>query len=106
MDTIATSEKVKAFPHQAAKLSWVCPIVIFALIAFGGRIGAPLIMELLAFLLMVAGFLAGVVALFGIRAYGIRGILAPAIAGIILNSLLLFIFITNFITAFNQARAG
>jgi hypothetical protein len=51
----------------------------------------------------VVGFLLGFVALFGIRTHGKKRILAPAIVGIMINGLLLFIFITNFLAA--RARA-
>jgi hypothetical protein len=42
---------------------------------------------------MVTGLTFGVIALFGIREHGVRGILLPALIGIALNGLLLIIFI-------------
>jgi hypothetical protein len=102
MDT-PTPPKTTSFSHQAAKLSWVCPIIIFLLLAFGRLAGARVIIELIAFLLIVVGLVFGVIALFGMRTCGKSGILAPAIAGIIINGLLLFIFVTNFLAA--RARA-
>lgn len=87
--------------HQAAKLSWVCPILVIVVLC--GRVAAPLISELVALLLMVVGFVSGVIALFGMHTHGKRGILAPAIVGIVINALLLFIFVTNFFAA--RARA-
>src|SRR6266540_5369836 len=92
-----------SFSHQAAKLSWVCPILVFVLLMFSRQIGARAIIELVSLLLIVVGFVFGVVALFGIRTHGKGGILAPAIVGVIINGLLLFIFITNFLAA--RARA-
>ncbi|MCX6894261.1 MAG: hypothetical protein NTZ16_01875 [Verrucomicrobia bacterium] len=92
-----------SFSHQAAKLSWVCPIIIFLLLMFGRQAGARVIIEYVALLLMVVGLVFGVVALFGIRTHGKNGILAPAILGIIINALLTFIFVTNFVAA--RARA-
>lgn len=68
------------------------------------QIGARAIIELLSLLLIVAGFLFGVIALFGIRTHGKSGILAPAIVGIIINGLLLFIFVTNFLAARSRAQ--
>jgi len=91
------------FSHQAAKLSWVCPIIIFLLLAFGSQAGARVIIELVALLLIVVGLLSGIVALFGMRSHGKSGILGPAIVGIIINGLLVFIFVTNFLAA--RARA-
>ena len=93
-----------SFSHQAAKLSWVCPIIVFLLLTFGKQAGARAIIELVALLLIVVGFVSGVVALFGIRTHGRSGILAPAIAGIIINALLLFIFATNFLAARSRAQ--
>jgi hypothetical protein len=100
---VPTPPKTASFPHQAAKLSWVCPIIVFLLLMFSRQIGARVIIELVALLLIVVGLIFGIVALFGISKHGTKGILAPAIVGIILNGLLLFIFITNFMTA--RARA-
>ena len=84
-------------------MSWACPIVVFVLVAFGGQVGARVIIELIALLLIIVGLLFGVIALFGISKHGTKGILAPAIVGIIINGLLLFIFVTNFLAA--RARA-
>jgi hypothetical protein len=70
---------------------------------FSRQIGARVIIELVALLLIVVGLVFGIVALFGISKHGTKGILAPAIVGIIINGLLLFIFVTNFMTA--RARA-
>ena len=91
------------FFHQAAKLSWVCPILFIVFLAVGKQVAAPVIMDLIGLLLMVLGLLFGIVALFGISRHGTKGILAQAIVGIILNGLLLSIFVTNFMAA--RARA-
>jgi acyl carrier protein len=55
---------------------------------------------------MVAGLVLGVIALSGIRKYGAKGILAPAVVGIGINGLLLFIFVTNFVAARAKAQRG
>jgi hypothetical protein len=98
-----TPSETKAFAHQAAKLSWVCPIIIFLLLVAGKQVSSPVILDLIALLLIVVGLLFGVIALFGISKHGTKGILAPAIVGIIINGLLLLIFVMNFMTA--RARA-
>ena len=92
-----------SFSRQAAKLSWVCPLLVFALLTLSRQIGVRVIIELLSLLFIVVGLVFGVVALFGIRTHGKTGILAPASVGIIINGLLLFIFVTNFMAA--RARA-
>jgi hypothetical protein len=88
-----------AFAHQAAKLSWACPVVVFVMLALGRRFSAPVIIDLVALLLIVVGLAFGVIALFGIPKHGVKGILAQALVGIILNGLLLSIFVTNFMAA-------
>ena len=103
MDT-PTPPQTTSFSHQAAKLSWVCPILVVLLLACGGRVGARVILELAALLLIVVGFVFGLIALFGVRAHGSRSILAPALVGILINGLLLFIFVTNFVAARARAR--
>jgi hypothetical protein len=102
MDT-PTPPKTTSFSHQAAKLSWACPIIIFVLLMFSRQIGARVIIELVALLLIFVGLIFGIIALFGISKHGTKGILAPAIVGIIINGLLLLIFVMNFMTA--RARA-
>ena len=92
-----------SFSHQAAKVSWVCPIIILLLLVVGRQSGATVIIEFVALLLIVVGLVSGVVALFGIRTHGRSAILAPASVGIIIDGLLLFIFVTNFMAA--RARA-
>jgi hypothetical protein len=92
-----TPPPTKAFAHQAARASWLGPVIIFLLFAFAHQVAGQVILELIALVLIVAGICLGIAALFGIRKHGKKGILAPALVGLILNSLLLFIFITNFL---------
>ena len=63
-------------------------------------------MDLVALLLIVVGLAFGIIALFGIPRHGMKGILVSAIAGITMNGLLLFIFVTNFMAARARAMAG
>ncbi len=79
-------------------------MIVFFLILFGGRTEAKAVIELVAFLLMVVGFALGVIALFGIRKYGAKQILAPALLGMLIHGLLLSIFIPNFLAARAKAR--
>lgn len=93
------SSKTAAFAHQAAKASWTSVVIICILGAFGRGVGAPVLIELLSLFLILVGLVFGLVALLGVRKHGAKGILVPAIIGIALNGLLLFIFITNFLAA-------
>jgi energy-coupling factor transporter transmembrane protein EcfT len=94
-----TGKQPVAFAYQAAKASWIGPIIIFLLFAFAHQVAAGVLLELIALVLIVAGICLGVAGLFGIRKHGKKGILAPALVGLVLNGLLLFIFITNFVAA-------
>ena len=87
------------FAHQAAKRSWHSIVVVFVLGVFAKPARAELAFETLSFFVLVLGLALGIAALFGIRKHGRKGILAPAAIGIVLNALLLFIFITNFLAA-------
>ena len=97
-------QQAAAFPHQAAKASWASAALVFVLVAFGRRTGATVVIELVALALMLVGLALGVISLFGIRRHGTRRILAPALVGIIINGLLLFIFLTNFFAARAKAQ--
>jgi 4-amino-4-deoxy-L-arabinose transferase-like glycosyltransferase len=99
-----TPPKTTSFSHQAAKLSWVCPIItiiVFVLLIFNRQIVPRKIIALVASValwLVVLGLIFGIVALFGISKHGTKGILAPAIVGIIINGLLLCFVVMNFMT--------
>jgi hypothetical protein len=88
-----------SFAYEAARASWTGPIVIFFLLTFGHQVTTRAVLDLIALGLIVVGISCAVVALCGIRKHGTKGILGPALVGIVLNGLLLFIFITNFIAA-------
>lgn len=94
MDT-PTTPKTTSFSHRAAKLGWVCPVIsliVFALLIFDRQIVArkiiPIIVQV-ALLLIAVGLIFGIVALFGVSKHGTKGILAPAIVGIIISGLLI-----------------
>lgn len=91
--------KPNSFAHQAAKASWIIGVVVVFL-GFGKRIaGLGLALDLVTLLVVVVGLVLGTVALFGIRKYGPKGILANALVGIAINGLFLLIFLTNFLAA-------
>lgn len=64
-------------------------------------IGASLVTGIM----MMAGFLAGLVSLFGISKHGSKGILLPALIGIILPILLTALAVPAIVKAANQAQA-
>jgi hypothetical protein len=96
-------QKTNAFAHQAAKGSWIICVVVLLLNGFGKRmVGLGVVLDLIALLGIVAGLVLGVVALFGIRKYGTKGILANALVGIVISGLFLLIFVTNFLAALRR----
>jgi DNA-directed RNA polymerase subunit RPC12/RpoP len=98
--TAQPQSKPNAFAHRAAKGSWIICVIVLLLNSFGRRIvGLGVVLDLFAFLGLVAGLVLGVVALFGIRNYGAKGILANALVGIVINGLFLLIFWANFLAA-------
>jgi len=79
-------------------------VIILVLVAIGKRSGAIVVVELIALALMLVGLALGVISLFGIRKYGTKHILAPALVGILINGLWLSIFIPNFLAARAKAQ--
>jgi uncharacterized membrane protein YeaQ/YmgE (transglycosylase-associated protein family) len=98
-----TRSETKAFAYQAAQLSWICPIIMYLILVADKQISSPMILDLVALVLIVVGLIFGIIALSGISKHGSKGLLAPAIVGIIINGILLLIFVTNFMAA--RARA-
>jgi hypothetical protein len=82
------------FACQAARGSWSSSVLVFLLIAYG-HLAPPAPVKLMAWCFIVLGLGFGVVALFGIRKYGTKDILAPALVGIFINALLIFFFVLN-----------
>ena len=99
-----TPPPATSFAHQAAKLSWVCPLILVVINIFAKQVASPLIIDLLALLLIAVGFIFGIIALCGIPKHGPKGILGPALAGLAINGLLIFIFVTNFMAARAKAQ--
>jgi hypothetical protein len=86
-----------SFFHQAAKASWVAPLVAlllgFCTLDFRRQPenrDAALAIGIVNVLLIVAGAVLAVAALFGVGKHGTAGILGPAILGLIINGFLVF----------------
>jgi hypothetical protein len=86
------------FAIQAAKASWVAPLITIVLgvaarsatansseISPGTMRTIWLVTGGLSLLIVVAGLVLGILALFGIKKHGIKGILFPSIVGILLS---------------------
>ena len=80
--------------QQAAKFSWMAPLVAILLgcCTVGARGASPAVslgIAGLQLLLILGGLGAGIFALFGAKKYGSAGVVAPAVIGIILNTLII-----------------
>ncbi|MGA3266187.1 MAG: hypothetical protein ABSE16_05120 [Verrucomicrobiota bacterium] len=111
---IRASPPTNSFPKQAALFSFVAPFVSFGIGIFGqqavrGSRAATIILGCVSTLLILAGFVFGIIALFGMKKYGKKGILGGAIAGVCINGfliLMMLIAIPRFMRMAQQARAA
>jgi hypothetical protein len=91
--------------QNAAKASWVAPAIVFLLSCCAGaatRRGnavSGVVLWLFIMLMLLGGLGLGIFALTGMRKNGKEGILAPAIVGISLNSLILLAHVVLIILA-------
>jgi hypothetical protein len=104
----------KPFAFQAAQASLFAPLVAIGMsmvvnVGMGNQ-AAPLVKIItgsLCVLLIVLGFVFGIVALFGVRRHGKKGILGRAIAGVCINGILvalMLVSIPGFMAAAKRAK--
>src|SRR6266513_2684068 len=91
------SEVATTPTHQAARASWLAPVIAFCFVAFSRNIPnrtpvTSLIIGGVAYLFYVAGLFAAIYALATMRRVGKRGVLIPAIIGFVLSGTLVLIF--------------
>src|SRR5947209_1169723 len=82
------------FGMQAAKASWVAPIIAVALnfLTNGAGPQARAVSGFVSLGLYIVGLILGIVALAGVRKYGRKGVLVPAIVGVCINGALVLLF--------------
>jgi len=81
----------KGFPHLAAKISWINAIIAIGAIAFGAWSHRPFLFYVGAMGAVIAlfmGFCLAIAALCGLRKYGKKGVLAPALVGLVVDLIL------------------
>ncbi len=86
----ALPRNTNSFARQAARASWVSFIFSYGFAHMAPGLGfaeMTLIFQVAAALFMIIGVTLGIIALFGIRKHGTKGILVPAIVGLVLNGL-------------------
>ncbi len=96
---------------QLARASWVAPLLLLGagyLLRQAGKTGSSAqvmatVLSVLAAVLILIGIGSGILALFGISRHGRKGILVPALVGILLSSAFLVALGTSFWSAFREA---
>jgi len=86
-----------SFPQQAARASWVAPLVAIGFVFFSRNIPnrtavASLIIGSIAYLLYIVGLVLSIVALVGMRKVGRSGVLLPALVGLVFSGGLVVVF--------------
>jgi ABC-type molybdate transport system permease subunit len=92
----------KPFAFQAAQASLLAPAIAFGLgifinVGMGGQ-SPPLVSIIVGsvnVVLILLGFVFGIIALVGVRRYGKKGILGRSIAGICINGILITLMIIS-----------
>ena len=88
---------------KVARAAWIAPIVY--VLASGYLKEFTVLADLLVFFVALAGLIAGIVCLALMAKYGAKGIVGPAIAAVLVNVVLLGIWVPNFLTSRDRARA-
>ena len=101
-----TPTKSTPFAPQAAMASWVTFLIFFVIWRSmkDAETRNDAVFVVFAFTWVIAGFTLGLSALFGIRTHGTKGILLPAVIGIILNGLMILILVTVLAVGYARAR--
>jgi len=104
METVtAASSPTRSKGKGLARASWVTFLaVVVGNAVLAGKL--PVVTDLLALGGGVVGVVLGAMALARIGQEGRKGILGPALAGVVLNGLLVLIWVTNFLAY--RARHG
>ena len=92
----------KPFAFQAAQASLLAPAIAFGLgivvnVGISGQLPplAGIIVGSINVVLILLGLIFGIIALFGVRRYGKKGILGRSIAGICINGILIALMVIS-----------
>lgn len=104
-------ESKNPFSKQAAKASWAIPLITFGMMLFGTSLmktnyAAFSAISMIVPVLLLVGFILGIVGLFGIKRHGKDGMLLPSIIGILLNGGLLGWLLYIAYSAYTQTVNG
>jgi Mn2+/Fe2+ NRAMP family transporter len=90
--------------RKLATATWLVIVLYIFASRFIRLAVGPILTDLLVFLLAIAGLIVVVVCLFLVPRYGRKGILIPALIGLLINTLVLCIWIPNFLSARERAQ--
>lgn len=92
--------------QRLAKWSWISFLLFFGLNFVGRATGYLVPAEVTGLLVLLVGVGLGVSALFFVPSQGRRGVLIPALLGIVLNGAFVVVWTTNFLTTLLRVNAG
>jgi hypothetical protein len=93
----------KPLAVQLAKASWVAPLLVVVMnmllknvsVTESESVTQSVVFTVFAVIFFIAGFVSGVVALFGIPKHGWRGILIPALIGVLVSGAMIGVVVSN-----------
>ena len=91
--------------QKLATASWAIPLIYAFAARLVGLVIGRVLADVLVFVVASVGFVVAIACLIAMTRYGRKGILAPAIGGLLLNAIVLAIWIPNFLAARDRARA-
>jgi hypothetical protein len=94
------------FRHKSARVSWVSGLllVLVVLVGLSGRLKGEGLMEMVVLMMLIMGVLLGAASLTGLRKYKSKSMVVAALAGIIINGILIYFFAADFTSKPVQAR--
>jgi len=103
---------VSSSAQQAAKTSWLAPliVIIFNFVIKNASLppsqARSRVIAVVSLLLYLGGLVLAVYALSQVRRVGRKGVLAPALVGLVLNGLFLLLVGVVAVSSFQRGRAG
>jgi hypothetical protein len=91
------------FRHKSARVSWVSGLllVLVVLVGLSGRLKGE---GMVVLMMLIMGVLLGAASLTGLRKYKSKSMVVAALAGIIINGILIYFFAADFTSKPVQAR--
>lgn len=98
MEQLTDTPARAGWGRNVARASWISFVIAIGVNTVMSSV-PPVPREMLVLLFVLLGFVLGVIALVRMAWEGRRGILVPALIGVLLNGLLILIFVSNVVGA-------